>query len=330
LGRPFTICLFFIFLSPIFLSKRFSFPFLIGTAMHSALAIFLTASALTAAEPQAEFAFREISPTGLQLSDGGKPVFVYNFGMVLAKGFPETMRRSCYLHPLYAPNGVLLTDDFNADHPHHRGISWMWPEVTVDGRKGDIWMVKGFQQRFVRWKAKETKGATAKLAVENGWFDGDRKFVKEDVEIVVHGVEPSAGSGSQRVLDFTLSFEAVDKPVQIVGTSEGKKGFGGFCFRFAPRDGGTAKTIIRTDKGLSPKDEVLGKHPWAEVAGVFQGKPAWGRIDDQPGNPGFPANGWLLRHGFGFLNVSYPGLAPHTLEPGKPLVLKYRVTLGAG
>ncbi len=47
-------------------------------------------------------------------------------------------------------------------------------------------------------------------------------------------------------------------------------------------------------------------------------------------NPGYPNNGWLLRHGFGFLNVSYPGLTPCTLEPGKPLVLKYRVTLGGG
>jgi hypothetical protein len=303
--------------------------------MTCAFAILLTASALTAAEPKTDFAFQEISPTALQLCDGGKPVFVYNFGMTLAKGFPESMKRSCYLHPVYAPNGALLSDDFNTDHPHHRGISWMWPEVTVDGRKGDIWMVKGFQQRFVRWKARETKGGTARLAVENGWYpvaskEGEGRFVKEDVEMVVHGVEQSAKGDAQRAIDFTLSFEAVDKPVEILGTSEGKKGFGGFCFRFAPRDGGTAKTTIRTEKGPSPKDAVLGKHQWAEVAGVFQGKPAWGRIDDLKGNPGYPANGWLLRHGFAFLNVSYPGLTPHTLEPGKPLVLKYRVTLGAG
>ena len=301
--------------------------------MNCVVALLLTASTLTAAEAKTEFAFRDISPTGLQLCDGGKPVFVYNFGMVLASGFPETMKRSCYLHPVYAPNGAVLSDDFNVDHPHHRGISWMWPEVTVDGRKGDIWMVNGFQQRFVRWKAKETRGDTAKLAVENGWFEGDRKFVKEDVEIVSHGAgAPAAAAPGDltRALDFTLRFEALDKPVQIVGTSEGKKGFGGFCFRFAPRDGGTAKTIIRTDQGLSAKDAVLGRHRWAEVAGVFQGKPAWGRIYDQQDNPGYPNNGWLLRHGFGFLNVSYPGLTPLMLEPGKPLVLKYRVLLGTG
>ncbi len=307
-------------------------------AMPVFLAILLTATTLAAAEPKSEFAFQEISPTALQLSDGGKPVFVYNFGMTLAKGFPEEMKRSSYLHPVYAPNGVLLSDDFNADHPHHRGISWMWPDVTVDGKKGDVWMIKSFRQRFVAWKAKEASGPTARLAVENGWFDGERKFVAEEAEIVVHGIEPSADGRTQRVLDFTLRFTAVDKPVTVVGTSEGgpkaKKGFGGFCFRFAPRDGGAAKTEIRSEKGaekgIIAKDEVMGKHPWAEVAGLFQGRAAGGRIDDLKGNPGFPNNGWLLRHGFGFLNVSYPGNTPITLEPGKPLVLNYRVTLYAG
>jgi hypothetical protein len=296
--------------------------------MNCLLTVLMSASLTAVAEPKADFAFRETSPTGLQLTDGDKPVFVYNFGDVTSK-VKGAAPRSCYLHPVYAPNGVPLSDDFNPDHPHHRGISWMWPDVTVDGRTGDIWMVKGFKQKFVRWKARETTGPTAKLAVENGWFDGDRKFVEEDVEIIVHGVE-SLKNDAQRQLDFTLTFEAVDKPVRIVGTSDGKKGFGGFCFRFAPRDGGAAKTVIRTDKGISAKDQVLGKHPWAEVAGEFQGKPAWGRIDDLDGNPGFPKNGWLLRHGFGFLNVSYPGLTPIVLEPGKPLVLKYRVLLGAG
>ena len=288
-------------------------------------AILWTVCLTPLASADAAFAFRDTGSGGLEVTDHGKPVFVYNYGMVLKPGFPEEMKRSCYLHPVYAPDGTVLTDDFNADHPHHRGISWMWPEVTVGGKKGDLWMVKGFRQQFVAWKARETVGENARLAIENGWFDGAKKFVKEDVEIVVH---PAAEG--RRILDFTLKFAAVDRPVELAGTSEGKKGFGGFCFRFAPRDGGAAKTLIRTDKGVSTKDGVLVRHPWAEITGVFQGKPAGARIDDLAGNPGSPANGWLLRHGFGLLNVSYPGLQPITIQPGKPLVLKYRVTLSSG
>jgi hypothetical protein len=278
-----------------------------------------------AAGEESPFSFRDIHSVGLELSENGKPVFIYNYGLILAPGFPEKMRRGSYLHPVFAPDGTRLTDDFNADHPHHRGISWMWPEVTVDGKQGQTWEPGGFQQRFVRWKARQTEADCARLAVENGWYDGERRFVSEDVEIVTH-----RAAHQQRTLDFTLRFEAVDRPVRIVGTSQGKKGFGGFCFRFAPRDGGSAKTIIRTEQGISKKDDVRAPHRWGEVAGTFHGRPAGGRIEDDPSNPGYPHNAWLTRHGFGFLNVSYPGLTPLTLEPGKPLVLKYRVTLFSG
>ena len=231
--------------------------------------LLLTAFVLPAADAKSPFAFRKSSPTTLELTDGGKPVFVYNFGMTLAKGFPEAMRRSSYLHPVYSPGGVQISDDFNPNHPHHRGISWMWPEVTVDGKKGDIWTVVNFKQKFVAWKAKETGKSTARLAVENGWYDGDRKFVKENADILVHTVQDG-----RRVLEFTLRFEAIDRPVVIAGTPDGKKGFGGFCFRFATPDGGGAKTVIRTDQGISKKDGVMSRHPWAQISGTYQGRAA--------------------------------------------------------
>jgi hypothetical protein len=292
-----------------------------------AAAFLLLLAVGTSMSAEEKFAFREVNDsTGLELTDAGKPVFVYNYGMILAPGAAEKMRRSSYLHPVYAPDGsTVLTDDFNPNHPHHRGIFWAWEVVTVDGKTNDVWTVKGFKQKFVKWKAREASGEDARLAVENGWYDGDRKFVKEDVEILTHPV-----SHDQRALDFTLSFEATDKPVVIVGTPDLKKGYGGFAFRGAPRDGGETKTTILTDKGISKADGVLSRHPWAEISGVFKGKEAGFRVEDNPANPGYPNNGWLMRHGFGLLNVSYPGLEPVTLEPGKPLVLKYRVILFLG
>lgn len=277
------------------------------------------------AAAESPFAFREASPASLELTESGKPVFVYNFGGILAPGFPETMRRSSYLHPVYAPDGTLLTDDFNKDHPHHRGIFWAWEVVTVDGKTDDVWTVKGYRQKFVRWKAREVEGPVARLAVENGWFAGEHKFVKEDVEILTH-----ATARDRRALEFTLSFEAIDKPVVIVGTPIDKKGYGGFAFRTAPRDGGPAKTVICTGDGISEKDGVMARYPWAEIRGSFEGKKEVVRIEDDASNPGYPKNGWLMRHSFALLNVSYPGLEPLTLQPGKPLVLKYRVILSSG
>jgi hypothetical protein len=272
---------------------------------------------------QSSFSFRELNADSLELSDDGKPVFVYNSGMLLKAGFPEEMRRSTYLHPVYAPDGVVLTDDFNPDHPHHRGISWMWPVVMVDGKAYDLWTVGGIRQKFERYTARQVGPKHALLGVENGWYIGDRKVVKEEVEIRVEPVR-----NNSRRIEFTLKFDSVNARVEIAGTPDQNKGFGGFCFRFAPRDGGAGKTVIRTDEGVMEKDGIQSIHAWAQIEGSFNGQREGARIDDLRSNPGYP-NPWLLRHGFGFLNVSYPGLRPAVIY-GRPLVLKYRVTLFSG
>lgn len=249
------------------------------------------------------FVFHDLSPSTIELRENGKPVFAYNHGMMEKSG----RRRSSYLHPVYAPDGTVVTDDFPKDHLHHRGISWMWPVVRVDGSTYDLWMGKGIQTRFVRWIAREARADSARLAVENGWFVGGRKVVKETVEIVAR---------PGHVIDLALTFEAVDGPVEIAGTPDRNKGYGGLSFRFAPREG----TVIRTDTGVEARDSDMAPHRWAELEGSFGGKRAGARVElDKP-------EGWCLRH-YGFLGVNYPGLQPVTLAPGKPLALKYRIRI---
>ena len=267
----------------------------------------------------AGFTLREVTSTSIELAEAGQPVFVYNYGMVLKPGAPPNYTRSCYIHPLYAPDGTVVTDDFPKDHFHHRGLSWMWPVVRVDGTAYDPWACgPGLQARFVAWLAREAGPGGARLAVENGWFIGERKVVKETMDIAVH---PAAAN--RRRLDLALTFEAVDSPVKIAGTPDSGKGYGGLSFRFAPRQA----TAITTDKGNEPRDTDLVPHPWAELAGTYAGRRVSARVDVDPGHPAFP-NGWCLRH-YGFLGVNYPGLKAITLAPGKPVVLKYRVTLAA-
>ena len=278
--------------------------------------VLLTALCL---EAQSPFEFRDAGATGLELRENGKPVFVYNYGPTLPGGVPESFRRSGYLHPVYAPNGVVVTDDFPKDHFHHRGIFWAWPIVRAEGREYDPWAVKGLPVKFVRWIEKRAAADGAVLAVENGWFAGDRKIVKETVRISVH----PARSGS-RVMDFALQFEAIARPVDIEGAPEQQKGYGGFSVRFAPRD----ETVVTTDRGREEKDTDMVPHPWAQLAAVYGGRPASLRIDIDPSSAGAP-NGWCLRN-YGFLGVNFPGRQPFQLAPGRPLSLNCRVTLTGG
>jgi hypothetical protein len=269
--------------------------------------------ALLAAGP---FTFEEISPASLALLENGKPVFVYNHGLMSKEGVPESRNRCCYLHPVYTPGGTALTDDFPRDHYHHRGISWMWPVVRVDSGEFDLWAIKGIRHQFLRWVARETGPRSARLAVENGWFTASRQVAKELVEVVAH---PSRGG--RRTLEWTLTVEALGAPLAIAGAPEERKGYGGLGFRFAPRE----NTVLRTDAGVEPKDTNMIPHRWAEIEAVFGGRKGGARIEVDPSSAGYP-NGWCLRR-YGYLGVNYPGLDPVTIEPGKPLKLKARITL---
>lgn len=283
--------------------------------------LFCLAVAALAANPlsaQGPFQFRDVNPDSIELSESGKPVFVYNHGMVLGNGAPESKRRSSYLHPVYAPDGTVVTDDFPRDHWHHRGVFWTWPIVRAEGRKYDPWLVEGLKTRFVRWLARDTGAESARLAVENGWFAGDKKLVKETVEVTA---QPARDM--RRMMDFNITLEAVNVPVELEGEPAQEKGYGGFSVRFAPRQ----DTVITTDKGIEARDTDMVPHPWAQLEGAFGGRRAGLRIDVNPLNPAFP-NGWCLRK-YGFLGVNYPGRKTITLERGAPLVMKYRVTVYA-
>ncbi len=270
---------------------------------------------LPAAVVLSGFEFREVAPGALELAEQGRPVLVYNYGMQLARGAPEDRRRCCYVHPVWTPRGIMVTDDFPADHYHHRGIFWAWPRVTAGGRTLDLWSIRGIEQRFLRWRAREADAQHARLEVENGWYAGERKLAVEVVEIVVHPARER-----DRIMDFTLRLEALE-PLELAGEPQQAKGYGGFSVRFGPR----TLTVIRTDQGIEKADSNMVRHPWAELEGVFGDHRAALRIEIDPSHPGYP-NGWCLRH-YGFLGVNYPGLEKLALEPGRPLVLKYRVTV---
>ena len=278
--------------------------------MRSFLALLLFGSAMmTAAPAGSEVQWKGLDNGRFELRVAGKPVLVYNSGMELAKGAPENRRRCCYVHPLYAPNGVVVTDDFPKDHWHHRGVFWSWPVVNYGGKKYDLWM--HFETGIKRWTV-SVKHDRIDLTAVNGWFIGEKQIVRERVRI-----HPEA-AGKVR---FDLEWEALAGPVEIAGAPEDNKGYGGFSIRFAPR----VDTVIRSDRGDEPKDTDAVQHRWAELEARYanaNGRAAV-RIEDATDN-----NTWCVRH-YGFLGVNFPGLQGYTLEPGKPVQKTYTVTVTA-
>jgi len=281
----------------------------------STATLFVSLASICSAEP---LQFADDSERGrLTVREGETPVLTYNYGKQLKEGVHEKYTRSCYIHPLFDLGGRPLTDDFPKDHFHHRGVFWTWPLMKARGRNVQTWHPSPLRQHFVRWIKREAGEKGATLSVENEWkLDGKDKVASETATIRVY---PSSGAG--RSIDVELSFEAVGGPVELRGQKN--KGYGGLCLRGSP-DMKSASLI--TDTGPLKKDSTNRPFKWASLSTETRGV----AIFVHPKHPDY-APAWLLRTSYaGILNVSWPGRKPHTLKPGIPLKLKYRVFIHGG
>lgn len=270
-------------------------------------------------QPAEAFRFEPLDARSLKLWEGSRPVFVYNHGTMSRPGVPADRNRSTYVHPLYGVNGEVLTDDFPADHHHHRGLFWAWPHVRIDGREYDLWTLKGVEQRFEQWLHQQAGGWAAVLGVENGWYIGTRRVMRERIWFTVHPEGPDG-----RMIDLEGFWIPEDRAVALAG-AEGKS-YGGLTLRYAPR----RQTVITTPLGTGTNDLAMTRLPWADLSATFDGTaaPQGAAILVAPEHPDFPPM-WLTRH-YGVLCLGWPGVEAKTFPPGEVIHCRYRIWVHAG
>lgn len=105
---------------------------------HTALILLLF---LTVAVSAQENIVRiEQYPVGMLVKVNHKPLFFYHTREAMPPAdSPDYYRRSGFIHPLYSPNGSILTDDFPAGHAHQHGIFTAWTNTTFRGKMVDFW-----------------------------------------------------------------------------------------------------------------------------------------------------------------------------------------------
>lgn len=255
----------------------------------------------------------------LTVRDGKVDVLTYRFGDQLKEGVDPEQTRSCYIHPLYSLDGKALTDDFPEDHPHHHGLFWTWPAIRTRGQETQTWHPANLRQYFMRWLTREVQDNSASFSVENAWkLDGKEVVAREILTLTAHPLEESG-----RLIDLELILEAVGGPLELRGTPDQNKGYGGLTLRGASRLKGMP---IRTDKGEYEGEQNNVKLRWADLSTEGTGV----SIFVSPSHPDFPPS-WVLRTSYaGLLNVSWPGLESARLLPGKPITLRYRLYIHRG
>ena len=258
---------------------------------------------------------------GYQFLERGKPVLFYRVKpKQTAKG---THTRSNYCHPIAGLDGNPITEDFPADHLHHRGVFWAWHQVYVGkARIKDMWDCKDFiwDIQDVKIIADNADSAALQATVfwkSPQWEKGEKAFAKESVTIRLY-----ATTDHTRIIDFEIDIIALAKDLRI-GGSDNAKGYGGFSTRLVlPRD------IKMTDSRgeVKPTRLAVAAGDWVNLGGTLTKGTSGFAIFVHPKNPGGTRK-WILRKARSSQNVAYPGRKPVGISMEKPLSLKYRLVI---
>ena len=284
--------------------------------------------ALLVAAPFSQTAVRVTKdPQGYWFTEGDTKVMFYQQER---KAMPDgTAARSNYFHPLHDLDGRVITEDFPADHIHHRGIFTAWHQVLIGGKTvQDQWVNRdSFWQVQDAQTSADATSASLRLRVfwESPLFTdakgGRRPFVEEISVTRVHKAE-----GDIRRIDFHQRLTALVDGVSIGGSNDAK-GYGGFSPRvIMPKD-----IQFTGEKGVvTPIENAVDASRWMDISGSYGSSGKSGvTVLTHPSTTGFPQR-WILRARNSMQNAVYPGQQPVAIPRDRPVILRYRVVLHRG
>ncbi|HUW19120.1 MAG TPA: DUF6807 family protein [Sedimentisphaerales bacterium] len=262
---------------------------------------------------------------GFLVTEGEQKILFYQRE---PKSLDGKYTRSDYVHPLYGLDGEILTEDFPADHPHHRGIFWAWHQIYVGDKKlGDGWSVQDVSWDVYDAKILAVDSRSRALQVQVFWKSPlwtdatghPKPFVRETTTITVHRAQPDL-----RKIDFAISLLALEDGVRI-GGAENAKAYGGFSTRIKLPDG---MEFVGPAGPVEPILTPLPAAPWMDFSGDFDGDARMTglAILCHESNPGYP-HLWILRRKRAMQNPVWPGRHTVSLSREKPITLRYRLII---
>jgi hypothetical protein len=265
-----------------------------------------------------------VKPGGFLFMEGSDSIFFYQKS---PKDQGGKFSRCNYIHPLYGPDGTRLTEDFPADHLHHRGVFWAWHQILIDNEPiSDGWELKNLEQKVSSFEFKLLKGnGIINTTVDWKsplWKDGKSPYLQEKTTI---SMNPK--TGNYRRIDFEIHLKALTDRLQIGGSAD-DKGYSGFSVRLKlPED-----VIFRGENGLvEPVTNAVDAGNYMNINGSFlkNGKKGGVVVWSNPENPP-PATSWIIRKSASMQNAAFPGRNPVAIPFGEPLILKYSLLVYQG
>ena len=248
-------------------------------------------------------------------------------------GIDAAYQRSGFIHPLWSPQGQVLTQIQPADHYHHYGIWNPWAHTVFEGDTVDFWNLGGRQGtvRFANF-----------ISITNGQVFSEYQALHEHVVFKKDGGEKIAlrelqsvrvyqpGNPDYYIADFTIAMScAGTSPLRLL-----EYRYGGLGWR-ATEQWHKDNSEVLTSEGKTRNEADGTKARWCMVQGEVDEGHAGIVVMSHPTNYNHPEplRIWPENQnsrGEIFVNFSPTKDMAWQLEPGRRYVLKYRLVVFNG
>jgi hypothetical protein len=265
----------------------------------------------------------------LTVSIAGKPVLTYHTAVVPPpEGEPAYYRRGGFIHPVYSPSGVELTDDFPVGHAHQHGLFMAWVSTVFRGDTIDFWN-QHKEQGTVEPVAVEMKEEGPVLAR----FTATLRHVSfkhgpvlnETWTVTVYNLE------SPYIFDIeSVQTCATEDTLYLLPYI-----YGGMAFR-GSREWNASDSLhygapmqVLTDEGKSRAESNHTRPRWLAAFGTVSGKTAGIALLDHPDNFRYPQPARVHPEMPYFCKAPMVGEG-FEIAPGKAYISRYRFVVFDG
>jgi len=283
-----------------------------------------------------------IQDDGRQLSvlAHGQPLLNYHTAVVMPpEGLPAYYRRSGFIHPLYTPQGKVLTDAFPPDHAHQHAIFFAWVNTLFQGRNIDFWnqhkrtgavshtevleMQSGpvFSRFRVRLQHQDLSDSSRVIPVLNETWTVTAYHLQNEKEcylIDLLSEQQCAGDSALHLLQYHYGGMAFRGSGQWYDPGYERQA-GDSTNLLGPGRGG-----FLTSEGKTRMDGNHSRPRWVSVFGHIDGAACGVTLLDHPSNFRFPQP-VRLHPSSPYFSFSPTVLGPFDIRPGEVYRSRYRI-----
>jgi hypothetical protein len=269
-------------------------------------------------------------PEGVAFTIGASTVFRYRTVGKLPPGIGAAYLRGGYVHPLYTPAGVLVTDDYPGDHRHHHGIWSAWAHSSFQGDSIDFWnMGQGtakvdFDALLGTWNGPVHAGLKTRHLFTDLLAKPPKTALNEQWTLTVYRTHATSPPPYYLFDLDSVQETASDLPLMLL-----QYRYGGFSFRGHAQWGGAGGAQFLTSEGKTRGDGDGTNARWCYIGGKVDGKPVGYASLGHPSNYRAPQPVRINPTDpfFSFAPVRDGGFP---IVPGKPYTSRFRIVVTDG